>query len=315
MKIFIELPSWLGDTVMATPALENLVKKYENPEITLMGSYIAIESLKHHPAVNQTYISDKGYLSILKLAKNVGKFDIFFSFRSSFRSKVFKLFINSKKKYQYSKDNFQNLHQVEKYNEFINESLNTKFSAGHLNIHSDLVSLKKTNFNSSQKLTLGINPGASYGKAKCWYPEEFAAVAAKLSSKFDINILGGPNDKNIAMDIETLLIKKGITNFKNLAGTTSINELIKHISNLDLFITGDSGPMHIAACYQIPTISIFGPTRDNETSQWMNAKSIVVKKSLDCQPCMKRTCPLIHHNCMKLIKAKDVLKEVESFNL
>ena len=73
--------------------------------------------------------------------------------------------------------------------------------------------------------------------------------------------------------------------------------------------------MHLAACYKVPTVSIFGPTNDNETSQWNNKKSIILKKNLDCQPCMKRVCPLKHHKCMKLIKAKDVLKEVESFNL
>ena len=77
-----------------------------------------------------------------------------------------------------------------------------------------------------------------------------------------------------------------------------------------LLITGDSGPMHVAAAFQVPTVAIFGPTQDDETSQWMNDKSTIVKKNLDCQPCMKRTCPLKHHNCMKLIKANDVLTVV-----
>ena len=95
---------------------------------------------------------------------------------------------------------------------------------------------------------------------------------------------------------------------------TTITGLIDQISNLDLFITGDSGSMHIAAAFQIPTVSIFGPTRGDETSQWMNGKSLIVKKNLDCQPCMKRTCPLKHHDCMKLIKAVDVLKAINSIN-
>jgi len=61
-------------------------------------------------------------------------------------------------------------------------------------------------------------------------------------------------------------------------------------------------------------VAIFGPTKDNETSQWMNEKSIIVKKNLECQPCMKRTCPLKHHNCMKMVVASDVLRSVKSFN-
>ena len=68
--------------------------------------------------------------------------------------------------------------------------------------------------------------------------------------------------------------------------------------------------MHLAASFQIPTIAIFGPTKDDETSQWMNDNGIVVKKNLDCQPCMKRTCPLKHHNCMKLIKAQEIIDSI-----
>ena len=110
------------------------------------------------------------------------------------------------------------------------------------------------------------------------------------------------------------MIEKGVENYKNLAAQITINELITQISNLDLFITGDSGPMHLAAAFQIPTVAIFGPTKDNETSQWMNEKSMIVKKNLDCQPCMKRTCPLKHHNCMKMVVASDVLRAVKTFN-
>ena len=209
---------------------------------------------------------------------------------------------------------FENLHQVIKYNNFINKSLKTEFSAGQLTIYSDNSLKEKSNLSRKKLPMLGINPGASYGSSKRWYPEEFANVAAKLSSQYDITILGSPSEIDISMDIQKLLVKKGVTNYQNLVGDTNISELIDIISNLDLFITGDSGPMHLAANYQVPTVSIFGPTKDNETSQWMNKKSIIVKKNLDCQPCMKRVCPLKHHNCMKLIKAKDILVEVESLN-
>ena len=64
----------------------------------------------------------------------------------------------------------------------------------------------------------------------------------------------------------------------------------------------------------MPTVAIFGPTNDKETSQWMNKKSIIVKKNLECQPCMKRTCPLSHHNCMKKVLASDILGAVKGLN-
>ena len=308
MKILIELPTWLGDTVMATPAIENLVSHFNNVEITLLGSFVSIAAFKNHPKVLKTYVLDKQYINLYKALKDFNEFDVFFSFRSSLRSKFIKFYISSKSKYQFDKKKYIKGHQVEKYNNFINDSLNINTFASKLILHT-----KEKNTDGKNKL-LGINPGASYGSAKRWYPKEFAKVAIDLSSQYDIIIFGGPNEKDIAKDIEKYLIEKGVENYKNLAAQITINELITQISNLDLFITGDSGPMHLAAAFQIPTVAIFGPTKDNETSQWMNEKSMIVKKNLDCQPCMKRTCPLKHHNCMKMVVASDVLRAVKTFN-
>ena len=314
MRILIELPTWLGDVVMATPAIENLADYYNNPEITLIGSDISIETLKNHPKVIKSLVFNKKYTSLFSMLKNLGEFDVFFSFRTSFRSRLLKLLISSINKYQHNNNKFENRHQVEKYNDFVNKSLNTDFSAGRLNvvignlIESETISVEKDN------LTLGFNPGATYGDSKRWYPEEFVEVGAQLSNKYNIIIFGSPNEKEIAADIEKGLIEKGVTNYQNLAGNTSIEELNYHISTLDMFVTGDTGPMHIAATFQIPTVAIFGPTKVSETSQWMNDNSIIVKRNLECQPCMKRTCPLKHHNCMNLIKAKEVLDAIKSLN-
>ena len=308
MKIFIELPSWLGDTIMVTPAIENLANFFNDSEITLIGSFVSIETLKNHPKVIKTYILDKNYLSLYMAIKHFGECDLFISFRSSFRSKFMKFCISSKRKYQFNKNKFIKGHQVEKYNNFVNDSLNIDTIANVLIVHNEVKQEDKKN------KILGINPGASYGSAKRWYPKEFAEVASNLSSEYDIVIFGGPGEKDIADDIENYLIEKGVNNDKSLANKTTIKELISQISSLDLFITGDSGPMHLAAAFQVPTVSIFGPTRDNETSQWMNDKNIIVKKDLECQPCMSRNCPLKHHNCMKLIKAPEVLVAVNTFN-
>jgi len=304
MKLLIELPTWLGDCVMATPAIENIVNFDNEVEITFIGSFVAIEAMKNHPKVVKTVVLSKKYTDLVKISRELGEFDAFFSFRSSFRSKFLKFLISAKNKYQFDKNRYINCHQVEKYNNFVNDSLSINSTAGKL-------SLPIISRQLSTNKTVGLNPGASYGSAKRWYPQEFAKVASELSRQYDIVIFGGPGEVDIANDIEKSLVKNGVKNYQNLAGKTSISALINQISNLDLFITGDSGPMHVAAAFQVPTVAIFGPTKDDETSQWMNEKSIIVKKGLDCQPCMKRTCPLQHHNCMNLIKATDVLKVVE----
>jgi heptosyltransferase II len=308
MKILIELPTWLGDAVMATPAIENLANFFNDSEITLIGSIVSIEALKNHPKVTKTYVLDKNYFNLYKTIKGFGKFDVFFSFRSSFRSKFTKFCISSKRKYQFDKNKFTKGHQVEKYNNFINIAININSFPSELILH-----FQKKIKKSKNKL-LGINPGASYGSAKRWYPEKFADVAISLSIYYDILIFGGPGEKKIASDIEKYLIEKGVSNYQNLSCQTSITELISQISKLDLFITSDSGPMHLAAALQVPTVAIFGPTNDTETSQWMNEKSTIVKKHLECQPCMMRTCPLKHHNCMRQIQALDVIGAVNRLN-
>ena len=307
MKLLIEVPSWLGDTVMCTPAIQNIVKILNKPEITIIGPLSSIALFENDINIRKTFVLERKNSNLNRFAKSLGKFDIFISFRSSLRSKLLKFFIISNKKYQYNKNKYVNLHQVEKYNNFVNDSLSVKLNPGKLKLSS-------TDKTKSSKLIVGINPGASYGSAKQWYPERFAEVAFVLSKNYEIIIFGGAKEKKPSKDIERILVEKGVENFKNLTGMTSIQELINKISSLDLFITGDSGPMHIAACFQIPTVTIFGPTNDHETSQWMAEKSVVVKKALDCQPCMQRTCPLKHHDCMNLIEVNEVLRAVSKIN-
>jgi len=106
MKILIELPTWLGDTVMATPAIENLVNHFDNVEITLLGSFVSIAAFKNHPKVLKTYVLDKQYINLYKTLKDFDEFDVFLSFRSSLRSKFIKFYISSKSKYQFDKKKY-----------------------------------------------------------------------------------------------------------------------------------------------------------------------------------------------------------------
>jgi heptosyltransferase II len=308
MKLLIELPTWLGDSIMTTPAIENIVSHFKNVSITLIGSYIAIEAMKNHPSVIQTHVMIKTNASFYKTVKSLDQFDLFFSFRGSLRSRLLKLFITANSKFQYDKKKYIKGHQVEKYNKFINDSLRIDVIPGKLKLHG------VHQINHKIKKTIGINAGASYGSAKRWYPKKFANVASSLAQNYDIVILGGENERDIADEIERNLIDFGVNNYRNLAAKTSIEELINLISTLDLFITVDSGPMHIAGALEIPTVTIFGPTNTDETSQWGNKKSLIVKQNLFCQPCMKRVCPLGHHNCMKQIKSLEVLDAVEALN-
>lgn len=307
MKLLIEIPTWLGDAIMATPAIENIIKNIDDVEITIFGSFVSTKIFENHPKVkniiiDETKKSKNRYASLYSLSKEIGKFDMAFSFRSSFSTKFFFFLLKAQKKFIFKKTKIEK-HQVLKYNDFVNQSLKSSLEAGDLKLYFKPFSYDKP--------TLGINPGATYGSAKRWYPSEFAKVAISLASKYNIVIFGGPTETDIAGDIENELIQNGVKNYQNFAGKTTITELIEKIAGLDLFITNDSGPMHVAAAFKIKTVSIFGPTKFKETNQWNNPNGKIISKYLDCSPCMKRVCPLKHHNCMKEITADDVLKVIE----
>ncbi len=309
VKICIEVPTWLGDSVMITPALEMLLEVYPHAKITLFGTAISTAIFQKHPSVEKIVIDESRHVKfrwfwLFQAAKKLGTFDYAFSFRSAWSTKVLLWFIDAKQKSIYHKQRGVERHQVLRYSDFLNHIFSLRGTPKALNIYLPAVSYMKP--------TLGLNPGASYGSAKRWYPEKFAEVAVALHKHYDIVIFGGPSEIDIANDIEAILQKHKIQNYQNTCGKTTIVELCQMIGGLSLFITGDSGPMHIAAAYQIPTVALFGPTKEKETSQWQNVKSVIIKKKMACAPCMKRTCPLGHHECMKHIESIDVLQAIQT---
>jgi len=304
LKVLIELPTWLGDCVMTTPSLYNILNSFTEIEIGFIGSEVSIQALQNFPRAKYFLILQKKFYRDIFNLREIGEYDFFISYRGSFRSIILGFFVSARKKYRYQKSLFIDGHQVEKYNNFINSVLGLSTTPHELS----LLPYNEAKVQTQLK-KIGINPGAAYGNAKMWTKEGFAEVIAHLSKENKIIIFGAKCENFYTEADEG---KFNFPNIVNLSGRTNVQELVSEISDLDLFITGDSGPMHIAAAFQIPTISIFGPTKFQETSQWKNKFSKIIKKDLECQPCMKRTCPLKHHNCMKLIKPEEVLNEYQS---
>ncbi len=323
MKILVILPNWLGDAVMATPAIELLASHYLHVEFTFVGSFASIEALKYHPlckkaVIDETKKAPNRFIATYKLAKDLGQFDLAVSFRNQLHSSLLLRFtktvvcisrqsFHSMFLHSHTPNIKTNQHLVKQYAELAMK--NTENWDG--NIPKLKLYIESEKFD---KPTLGINAGATYGSAKRWYPERFAEVAKEFSNKYDILIFGGPNEVEMAKDIEDNLISFGVKNYTNIAGKTNIKQLCAKIGGCSLFITNDSGPMHVAAAYQVPTVAIFGPTRYKETSQWMNEKGKIVRHEMDCSPCMKRECPLKHHECMTTITASEVIDTILTLN-
>lgn len=310
MRILLELPSWLGDAVMASPSIENIINYYPDCKITFLGPIYVLGLYKYHPNKDRLVTLDKTNLSLHNQFRNLGEFDMFISYRSSLRTKMFKYSIRAQKRYQFNKRRFKLGHQVEKYNYFITSITGKVATPGKLKIY---LNEKKSTTKNDLKI-IGLNPGAFYGEAKCWPPSYFSSLAELLKDEYSFLIFGSENQYDLNHNIEKDFANYGIKNYENLTGKTTTEELVEQISKLDYFVTGDSGPMHIAASFAIPTISIFGPTIFDETSQWKAQNSVLLKENLSCMPCMKRVCPLGHNNCMKFVTPDKVVKALKGLS-
>lgn len=172
---------------------------------------------------------------------------------------------------------------------------------------------------------LGLNPGAAYGSAKRWLPERFAAVAYSClrqiqmqNRRVKIVITGGSQEKDSAQEIIHAFYGLASLDERQLmidfVGQTTVRELMALITRCNMFVTNDSGPMHLSATLATPTVAVFGSTNDRATFPLsVSGRAVVVKKTVDCSPCMKRECP-IDHRCMTAIQPQDVMEAILKLN-
>jgi heptosyltransferase-2 len=156
------------------------------------------------------------------------------------------------------------------------------------------------------KPVIGVSPGAAYGTAKRWLPERFAEAASELATArgASIALFGSKTERDLCEQVAQRLPGHLVTNY---AGQTTLAQFIDLASACELFLTNDSGSMHIASALGVPTVAIFGATDDTTTGPTgQNAR--VVRHPVDCSPCLLRECP-IDHRCMTGVSTDRVVKE------
>lgn len=155
-----------------------------------------------------------------------------------------------------------------------------------------------------------LNPGAAYGPAKRWPVRRFAELARLLEERSPAQILitGGAEDVAIADEIGALL---GQTP-RSLAGKTSLRELMGLISQASVFITNDTGPMHLANALRVPVVAVFGPTDPRVTAPFHPPASVIKKEGVACWPCFYRKCPF-DHRCLAQVSAEEVFQAAAAY--
>jgi heptosyltransferase-2 len=155
---------------------------------------------------------------------------------------------------------------------------------------------------------VGFAPGAAYGHAKRWPPDRVAEVIARLSARGATSLLvGAAGDRDAAREIESSLPPGA--RVVDLIGRTDLRLLAGVLARCQAFVSNDSGGMHLAAALGIPVTAMFGPTDDRVTAP--QGEHDVLVHQVFCRPCMLRDCP-IDHRCMKGISPDAVFGAVSA---
>jgi len=144
---------------------------------------------------------------------------------------------------------------------------------------------------------VGVSPGAAYGNAKRWLPERFAAVAQSLAPAA-VLLFGSASERALCETVAEQLRQGGVQ-VRNLAGDTTLREFIDLAAACRLFLTNDSGAMHVSSALGVPTVAVFGATDDTTTGP-AGPLARVVREHAECSPCLLRECP-IDHRCMTAV--------------
>jgi ADP-heptose:LPS heptosyltransferase len=147
-----------------------------------------------------------------------------------------------------------------------------------------------------------VNPGGDRQNRR-WDPDRYAEVANRLVENCNARIilLGGPSDQGIAGRIESRMRSKP----EILSGRLTLDELTYVISRLDLLVTNDSGPMHIAAALGVPLVAVFGPEDPERLGPFAKADRFrILCNRVPCHPCEKSECekPV----CLESVRSEDV---------
>lgn len=320
--------NWVGDAVMAIPALEALRARFPEAHITLLarpwvaelyqGAAFCDQVLLYTPRLGFGDWRAKWRLS--QVLRGIG-FDAALLLPNSFDSAIVPFLAGIPNRTGYGRDGRSLLltdaipppaagsgrHERFYYLELL-------LRAGWIDtMPADDAPIRlRVEPRSFPRPVIGVSPGAAYGTAKRWLPERFAeaavAVARRLDS--DVMVFGTRDEAAVCDEVARLVSQQGVR-AQSMGGRTGLREFIESAAACRAFLTNDNGAMHIAAALGVPTVAIFGATNHTTTGPTGPLAS-VVREKVDCSPyphpCLLRECP-IDHRCMKAVSVERVVAE------
>ncbi|MEK6564404.1 MAG: lipopolysaccharide heptosyltransferase II [Candidatus Omnitrophota bacterium] len=333
MNILIVEVNWLGDVLFSTPAIKVLRKQFPDSRISCLIVPRVKEVLENNPYIDELIINDeeglhKGFFGRLKLVKALKSknFDLAVFFHRSFSRALIAYLAGIPRRLGYAtwKRRFllteaipmpkkDSLHRVDHYlnivkplgcavddrqYEFFLSQEDERFAEDFWNKEG----LKKDDW------TVCLNPGGNWGP-KRWPKENFASLADRLIREYQAKIIfsGSKDDILLIKEITRMMEQK---EFSVSAGYTNLKAAGAIFKKANLTISGDSGPLHIAASVGATVLALFGPTSPAITGPIGSGRIALMHKPLECRvPCYDAACN--DNRCMREIKVEDVLAEVK----
>lgn len=325
------MPNWIGDSVCATPIIAALRRAYPQAKITAMCRGHIASLFARDPAIDALFsFSPNGTLCRREDARNLrkklrmGQYDLGLLLTHSFSSAWQFWTGKVKKRVGFNKDGRrlflttalalpkQREHIVATYQRLLAPlGIQESMSPPKLYV-TDKEKQEARRFLAqycvqSDHVLIGVHPGAAYGSAKCWLPERFRALSERLlacNPSYVLLFLGSVEQKELIQRIAKDLPARVVT----LAGQTNLRQLMALMTQLDVLVTNDSGPMHIADGLAIPVVALFGSTDPRKTHPYRQKESVISVQPA-CAPCFQRVCP-IDLRCMKGITVDRVFDRV-----
>lgn len=327
MRMLIRATNWVGDAILALPALRALRSRFPEAEIAIVARPFVADLYGDQNIYNQliAYDSDgahAGFSGRERLATELRaqKFDIALLLQNAFNAAWLAWRAGIPERIGYARDGRRFLltkavpvpmpGEIPAHEKFYYLELLRR--AGWIDSlpDADVITLRvpeekrasAENFLSKEGarsgvLRIAVGAGASYGSAKCWPPSRFAELANRLQSQTDADVIlfGTAGEASVSNAISAEMCRPPI----DLTGKTPIAELPALLSKCHLFIGNDSGSMHVAAAVGLPVVAVFGPTDPHGTAP-VTPRCAIVQEKPYCSPCFLRRCPT-DHRCMRNI--------------
>lgn len=330
-KIVLKSVNWVGDTIMTMPAIRAVRERFPAARITAIAPPWVAALLKINPDVDEVWEEDarKDWRAFARLARRIRaeRFDLGISFPNSFASALLLWAGGVRRRVGYARDGrgllltdrvrvrpaLLRTHEVHYHLHLLSRLGGVPESPPPLVLKEDeraranVDRVLESEEVAPQTPLIGLNPCAFYGSAKRWLPQRFAAVGQRLVEALGgVAVVTGSQDEGPAAQE----VCDGVgARARNLAGRFDLAETASLIRRTTVFVTNDSGAMHVGAAVGARTVAIFGPTNWVTTAPW-SENAILVRRQVSCAPCMLRHCP-IDHRCMERVQVADVIEAIQ----